>query len=88
MAFFGKVVFIQKLSVTQNTGFRLVKNKFLLSHLKLVFFTRFYLTMAEGAEVGRGQDVVGGLRGTVDSSGHTGETPAIRLHYLPALYTL
>ena len=40
------------------------------------------------AEVGRGQDVVGGLGGTVDSSGHTGETPAIRLHYLPALYTL
>ena len=40
------------------------------------------------AEVGRGQDVVGGLEGTVDSSGHTGETPAIRVHYLPALYTL
>ena len=38
--------------------------------------------------VGTGQDVVGGLEGTVDSSGHTGETPAIRLHYLPALYTL
>ena len=40
------------------------------------------------AEVGTGQDVVGGLEGTVDSSGHTGETPAIRVHYLPALYTL
>ena len=45
------------------------------------------MTMAEGAAVGRGQDVVGGLEGTVDS-GHTGETPAIRVHYLPALYTL
>ena len=44
--------------------------------------------MAEGAEVGTGQDVVVGLEGTVDSSGHTGETVAIRVHYLPALYTL
>ena len=55
------------------------KNKKIFSNYPLSF------TMPE---VGRGQDVVGGLRGTVDSSGHTGETPAIRLHYLPALYTL
>ena len=55
------------------------KNKKIFSNYPLSF------TMPE---VGRGQDVVGGLEGTVDSSGHTGETPAIIVHYLPALYTL
>ena len=38
-AFFQKVHFIQKCSVTQNTVFQYVKNIFLLSQKKLVFFT-------------------------------------------------
>ena len=38
-AFFQKVHFIQKCSVTQNTVFQYVKNNFLLSQKKLVFFT-------------------------------------------------
>ena len=38
-AFFQKVHFIQKFSVTQNTVFQYVKNIFLLSQNKLVFFT-------------------------------------------------
>ena len=39
MTFFQKVHFIQKCSVTQNTVFQNVKNNFLLSQNKLVFFT-------------------------------------------------
>ena len=39
MTFFQKVHFIQKCSVTQNTVFKYVKNYFLLSQKKLVFFT-------------------------------------------------
>ena len=39
MTFFQKVHFIQKCSVTQNTVFQYVKNNFLLSQKKLVFFT-------------------------------------------------
>ena len=39
MTFFQKVHFIQKCSVTQNTVFQYVKNIFLLSQKKLVFFT-------------------------------------------------
>ena len=39
MTFFHKVHFIQKCSVTQNTVFQNVKNNFLLSQNKLVFFT-------------------------------------------------
>ena len=45
MSFFWKVHFIQNLSVTQNTVFQWVKNHFLLSNPKLVFFTRFYLNI-------------------------------------------
>ena len=44
-AFFQKVHFIQKWSVTQNTVFQCIKKYFLLSHPKLVFFTRFYLSI-------------------------------------------
>ena len=42
-AFFQKVHFIQKCSVTQNTIFQCIKNNFLLSNPKLVFFTEFNL---------------------------------------------
>ena len=42
-SFFQKVHFIQKLSVTPNTIFECVKNGFLLSNPKLVFFTEFNL---------------------------------------------
>ena len=38
-AFFQKVHFIQKCSVTQNTVFQCVKNNFLLAQKKLIFFT-------------------------------------------------
>ena len=41
MTFFQKVHFIQKWSVTPNTIFECVKNDFLLSNPKLVFFTEF-----------------------------------------------
>ena len=41
--FFQKVNFIQNLLRTQNTVFHWVKNNFMLSNPKLVFFTRFYL---------------------------------------------
>ena len=47
MAFFGKVHFIKKWSVTQNTVFHWLKNNFLLSHQKLVFFTRFNLIIID-----------------------------------------
>ena len=46
MAFFLKVHFIQKWSVTLKSHFQWVKNIFLLSHQKLVFFTRFNLPMS------------------------------------------
>ena len=39
MTFFQKAHFIQKCSVTQNTVFQYVKNIFLLSQKKLIFFT-------------------------------------------------
>ena len=42
-AFFQKVHFIQKWSVTPNTIFEWVKNDFLFSNPKLVFFTEFNL---------------------------------------------
>ena len=42
-AFFQKVHFIQKCSVTQNTIFQCIKNNFLLSNPKLVFFSEFNL---------------------------------------------
>ena len=47
-AFFQKVHFIQKCSVTQNTVFQCVKNNFLLSQKKLIFFTilNLYITFA------------------------------------------
>ena len=48
MTFFQKVHFIQKCSVTQNTIFRCIKNNFLLSNPKLVFFTEFNLAMTLG----------------------------------------
>ena len=38
-AYFQKVHFMQKCSVTQNTVFQCVKNSFLLSQKKLIFFT-------------------------------------------------
>ena len=44
-AFFQKVHFIQKCSVTQNTVFQCVKNNFLLSQKKLIFFTILNLIM-------------------------------------------
>ena len=44
-AFFQKVHFIQKWSVTPNTIFEWVKNDFLFSNPKLVFFTEFNLIM-------------------------------------------
>ena len=44
-AFFQKVHFIQKCSVTQNTVFQYVKNNFLLSQKKFVFFTILNLVM-------------------------------------------
>ena len=43
MTFFQKVHFIQKCSVTQNTVFQHVKNIFLLSQKKLIFFTELNL---------------------------------------------
>ena len=46
-AFFWKVHFIHKWSVTQNTVYQWLKNNFLLSHPKLVFFTRFYLVISK-----------------------------------------
>ena len=42
-AFFQKIHFIQKCSVTQNTVFQCVKNIVFLSQKKLVFFTEFNL---------------------------------------------
>ena len=45
MTFFQKVHSIQKCSVTQNTVFQCIKNNFLLSNPKLVFFTEFNLVM-------------------------------------------
>ena len=44
-AFFQNIHFIQKCSVTQNTVFKYVKNYFLLSQKKLVFFTILNLCM-------------------------------------------
>ena len=44
-AFFQKVHFIEKCSVTKNTIFQCIKNNFLLSNPKLVFFTEFNLPM-------------------------------------------
>ena len=49
MTFFQKVHFIQKCSVTQNTVFQYVKNIFLLSQKKLVFFTILNLGMVLNA---------------------------------------
>ena len=46
-AFFQKVNFIQKYSVTQNTICQCIRNNFLLSNPKLVFFTEFNLAMME-----------------------------------------
>ena len=43
LPFFQKVHFIQKCSVTHNTVFQYVKNIFLLSYSKLLFFTKFNL---------------------------------------------
>ena len=45
MIFFQKVHFIQICSVTQNTVFQYVKNIFLLSQKKLIFFTELNLIM-------------------------------------------
>ena len=42
-AFFQKVHFIQKCSVTQNTVFQCVKKIFFWSNPKLIFFTKFNL---------------------------------------------
>ena len=42
-AFFQKDPFIQRLSMTPNIIFECVKNDFLLSNPKLVFFTEFNL---------------------------------------------
>ena len=42
-AFFEKVHFIQKCSVTQNTVFQCVKKNFFWSNPKLIFFTKFNL---------------------------------------------
>ena len=36
--------------MAQNTIFQQVKNNFLLSHQKLVFFTRFYLVIEEASD--------------------------------------
>ena len=47
MTFFQKVHFIQKCSVTQNTVFQYVKNVFLLSQKKLVFFTILNLSIVQ-----------------------------------------
>ena len=47
MTFFQKVHIIQICSVTQNTVFQYVKNIFLLSQKKLIFFTEFTLTIGE-----------------------------------------
>ena len=46
MTFFQKVHFIQKCSVTQNTVFQYVKNIFLLSQKKLIFFTELNLSIS------------------------------------------
>ena len=47
MTFFQKVHFIQICSVTQNTVFQYVKNIFLLSQKKLIFFTEFNLIIID-----------------------------------------
>ena len=53
-AFFQKVHFIQKCSVTQNTVFQCVKNIFFLSQKKLVFFTEFNLYIAVQSDMSFG----------------------------------
>ena len=45
-AFFQKVHFVQKCSVTQNTVFQCVKKFFFGSNPKLIFFTKFNLRMS------------------------------------------
>ena len=45
-AFFLKVHFIQKCSVTQNTVFQYVKKNFFWSNPKLIFFTKFNLIIS------------------------------------------
>ena len=51
MTFFQKVHFIQKCSVTQNTVFQNVKNNFLLSQNKLVFFTILNLLISHNHHI-------------------------------------
>ena len=57
-AFFQKVHFIQKWSVTPNTIFEWVKNDFLFSNPKLVFFTEFNLFITLGFRGGGNASVV------------------------------
>ena len=48
-AFFQKVHFIQKCSVTLNTVFQCVKNIFFLSQKKIIFFTILNLIITDDA---------------------------------------
>lgn len=73
-AFFQKVHFIQKCSVTQNTVFQYVKKIFFWSNPKLIFFTKFNLEMRDSVHTMPGESSTSSVLpkcGTITTQPHS-----------------